>query len=57
MTADGIEAAGVGGTDGIEVAGAHNVPTLSRLTRPDEGENQLGVTGQRRVAQGCIVTV
>jgi len=36
---------------------AHNVPTLSRLTRPPKGENRPSVTGQRTVAQGWIVTV
>ena len=35
----------------------HNVPTLSRLTRPPEGENRPSVMGQRTVAQGWIVTV
>jgi len=30
----------------------HNVPTLSRLTRPPEGENRPSVTGQRTGAQG-----
>ena len=39
------------------VAWPHNVPTLSRLTRPPEGENRPSVTGQRTVAQGWIVTV
>ena len=35
----------------------HNVPTLSSLTRPPEGENWPSVTGQRTVAQGWIVTM
>jgi len=35
----------------------HNVPTLSRLTWPPEGENRPSVMGQRTVAQGWIVTV
>jgi len=30
----------------------HNVPTLSRLTRPPEGENRPSVTGQRTGAHG-----
>jgi len=30
----------------------HNVPTLSRLTWPPEGENRPSVTGQRTGAQG-----
>jgi len=35
----------------------HNVPTLSHLTRPPEGENWPSVTGQRTVAQGWTVTM
>jgi len=30
----------------------HNVPTLSRLTRPPEGENRPSVTGQQTGAHG-----
>jgi len=35
----------------------HNVPTLSRVTRPPEGENRPSVTGQRRGSQGLTVTM
>ena len=35
----------------------HNVPTLSRVTQPPEGENRPSVTGQRRGSQGLTVTM
>ena len=34
----------------------HNVPTLSRLTPPPEGENRPSVTGQRTGAHGWSIT-
>jgi len=36
----------------VEGDRTHNVPTLSRLTRPPEGENRPSVTGQRTGAHG-----
>ena len=36
---------------------AHNVPTLSHVTWPPKGENQLSVMGQQRGSQGLTVTM
>ena len=41
----------------LHCAGTHNVPTLSHIRRPDEGDIRLGLMGQQTGSLGKTVTV